>query len=75
MSTYYQMIQVGGQDMLNSKVEKDKIFIKKFMDITVRKICIDLGINPSNISSGKASDKQYELLREEIDRRLDSLYE
>lgn len=61
--------------MLNSKLEKDKIFIRKFMDIKVCKICVDLGINPSNISSGKASEKQYELLREEIDRRLDSLYE
>lgn len=69
------MIQVGGQDTVNSYIENDKKFIKNFMKIKVSKICDDLKINRGNIYSGKASDRNYEELREEIDRRLDKLYE
>lgn len=56
-------------------VDEDKRFIKQFMNIKVARICEDLKINKSNIYSGRASDRNYSEIRDEIDRRLDKLYE
>lgn len=57
-------------------MDKDKNFkfIKDFSEISVTKICSDLDINRSNIFSNRASAKNIEKVRNEIDKKIANLY-
>lgn len=48
-------------------------FIKKFTKITIKDICKDLNINPSNVTSGITSDDNLRKVKNEIIKRLASL--
>ena len=45
---------------------KDYKFIQKFNKITLTYICKKLGLNRSIVSSGKASDEVYALIKQNI---------
>ena len=45
-------------------------FIKKFTKITIKDICKDLNINPSNVTSGITSDDNLRKVKNEIIKRL-----
>ena len=45
-------------------------YLKGFSDITVRKICKELGFSNSNVSSGKASLDVYRKVSQELSRRV-----
>lgn len=49
-------------------------FIKKFTSITLKDIGEKLGINPSNITSGVASDENLKRVKSEIINRLYELF-
>ena len=49
-------------------------FIKKFTSITLKDIGEKLGINPSNITSGVASDENLKRVKNEIINRLYELF-
>lgn len=51
-----------------------KDFVKKFTDIKVTKICDKLNIKVSNVSSGRTSKKNYDLIKEEIESQIARLY-
>lgn len=55
--------------------EKDLKYIKGFAKINISQICKDLKINRSNLLNGRASDKNTELIKNEIEKRIDELYE
>ena len=50
-------------------------FIKKFTSITLKDIGEKLGINPSNITSGVASDENLKRVKNEIINRLFELFQ
>ena len=50
-------------------------FIKKFTSITLKDIGEKLGINPSNITSGVASDENLKRVKSEIINRLNELFQ
>lgn len=52
----------------------DKDFVRKFRFIKVGIICKKLNINKSNIGSGRASEKLYKKVREEIEHEIAKLY-
>lgn len=45
---------------------EDFQFIKDFANISVRQICIDLGVEYSNLIKGKASAEKTRLVKERI---------
>ena len=51
-----------------------KEYVKKFTDIKVTKICDKLNIKISNVSAGRTSQKNYDLIKEEIESRIAKLY-
>lgn len=53
----------------------DRDFIKNFLKIKIAYICIELGINPSNIYNGNASDEKFKIVREKLEEELKKLYE
>lgn len=53
----------------------DHEFIKKFTSITIKDIGEKLGINPSNITSGVASDENLKRVKNEIINRLYELFQ
>ena len=52
----------------------DHEFIKKFTSITLKDIGEKLGINPSNITSGVASEENLKRVKSEIINRLYELF-
>ena len=50
-------------------------FIKAFCNISVSKICKDLGISRSSISSGKAKNNDIRKVRVILEEELDKLYD
>lgn len=50
-------------------------FIKKFTSITLKDIGEKLGINPSNITSGVASEENLKRVKNEIIKRLTILFQ
>ena len=50
-------------------------FIKKFTSITLKDIGEKLGINPSNITSGVASEENLKRVKNEIINRLFELFQ
>lgn len=50
-------------------------FIKKFTSITLKDIGEKLGINPSNITSGVASEENLKRVKSEIINRLNELFQ
>ena len=48
--------------------------VKKFTDIKVTKICDKLNIKISNVSAGRTSQKNYDLIKEEIESQIAKLY-
>ena len=52
--------------MKDNRDNKDFKFIQKFTKITITSLCKKLGLNRSIVASGKASDKEYELLKQNI---------
>lgn len=50
-------------------------FIKKFTSITLKDIGEKLGINPSNITSGVASEENLKRVKNEIINRLYELFQ
>lgn len=51
-----------------------KDYVKKFTDIKVTKICDKLNIKVSNVSAGRTSQKNYDLIKEEIESQIAKLY-
>lgn len=51
-----------------------KEYVKKFTDIKVTKICDKLNIKISNVSAGRTSQKNYDLIKEEIESQIAKLY-
>lgn len=51
-----------------------KEYVKKFTDIKVTKICDKLKIKISNVSAGRTSQKNYDLIKEEIESQIAKLY-
>ena len=51
-----------------------KEYVKKFTDIKVTKICDKLNIKISNVSAGRTSKKNYDLIKEEIESQIAKLY-
>lgn len=51
-----------------------KEYVKKFTDIKVSKICNKLNIKISNVSAGRTSQKNYDLIKEEIESQIAKLY-
>lgn len=54
--------------------ERNLKFIKGFAKINISQICKDLKINRSNLLNGRASDQNTELIKNEIQKRVDELY-
>ena len=57
------------------KKEKDYKYIKKFMGISLNKICTELKINYSNLVKGKASIQNTRLVRERLEEEIKKLEE
>lgn len=55
--------------------EKDYKYIKKFMGISLNKICTELKINYSNLVKGKASVQNTRLVRERLEEEIKKLEE
>lgn len=55
--------------------EKDYKYIKKFMGISLNKICTELKINYSNLVKGKASVQNTRLVRERLEEEIKKLGE
>lgn len=55
--------------------EKDYKYIKKFMGISLNKICTELKINYSNLVKGKASIQNTRLVREKLEEEIKKLEE
>lgn len=55
--------------------ENDLKFIKDFTKISISQICKDLKIDIPNLLNGRASEKNTKLVKEELQKRLDSLNE
>lgn len=55
--------------------EKDYKYIKKFMGISLNKICTELKINYSNLVKGKASIQNTRLVRERLEEEIKKLEE
>ena len=55
--------------------EKDYKYIKKFMGISLNKICTELKINYSNLVKGKASIQNTRLVRERLQEEIKKLEE
>lgn len=51
-----------------------KEYVKKFTDIKVTKICDKLNIKMSNVSAGRTSQKNYDMIKEEIESQIAKLY-
>ena len=51
-----------------------KEYVKKFTNIKVTKICDKLNIKISNVSAGRTSQKNYDLIKEEIESEIAKLY-
>jgi hypothetical protein len=57
------------------KKEKDYKYIKKFMGISLNKMCTELKINYSNLVKGKASIQNTRLVRERLEEEIKKLEE
>lgn len=53
--------------------EEDLEFIKAFSKLSVTQVCRDLGIDKSNVYTGKASAEVISSVAEEIKKRLDEI--
>ena len=53
---------------------ESKEYVKKFTNIKVTKICEKLNIKISNVSAGRTSQKNYDLIKEEIESEIAKLY-
>lgn len=51
-----------------------KEYVKKFKKITVNKICKEKDLNKGNVSSGRANDEIYNIIKEEIENKIAKLY-
>lgn len=51
-----------------------KEYVKKFKKITVNKICKEKNLNKGNVASGRANDKVYKTIKEEIENKIAKLY-
>lgn len=52
----------------------DLDYIKKFSKITVKKICIDNDIDPSNLWAGRVSKNKIKLVRKAIESAIGNIY-
>ena len=57
------------------KKEEDYKYIRKFIGISVHKICNELNIDYSNLIKGKASVKNTRLVRERLEEEIGKLEE
>ena len=55
--------------------ENDYKYIKKFMGISLNKICTELKINYSNLVKGKASIQNTKLVKERLEKEIKKLEE
>ena len=55
--------------------EQDLNYIRQFMAISVKNVCMDLKISDTNIGNGRASAKTIHKIRVELARRLEVLEE
>jgi hypothetical protein len=55
--------------------EQDLKYIRQFMAISVKNVCMDLKISDTNIGNGRASEKTIHKVRVEIERRIEVLKE
>lgn len=53
----------------------DRDFIKNFLKIKISDVCLEVGINPSNIYNGNASDEKFKKVREKLEEEIKKLYE
>jgi hypothetical protein len=56
------------------EINEDLLYIKRFSSITIRKVCKRLGINESNLWSGKTSEKNMKRVRRLLESELAKLY-
>lgn len=52
----------------------DLDYIKKFSKITVKKICINNDIDPSNLWAGRVSKEKIKLVRKAIESAIGNIY-
>ncbi len=64
-----------GENTKMMKKEEDYKFIRKFMSISVNKICTELNIDVSNLMKGKASIQNTRLVRERLEEEIKKLEE
>lgn len=64
-----------GENTKMIKKEEDYKFIRKFIGISVNKICSELNIDYSNLVKGKASIKNTRLVRERLEEEIKKLEE
>lgn len=55
--------------------QEDIKYIKRFREISIKNVCLDLKINYSNVMNGVASKRNIHKVRKEIERRLEILKE
>lgn len=53
---------------------ESKEFVKRFRKIKLKYICKNLNINYSNILNGRASEKCFDRLKNELDKKIILLY-
>lgn len=51
-----------------------KEYVMNFKNIKINKICKEKNINKGNVSSGNASNKVYDEIKEEIENKIARLY-
>lgn len=56
------------------EINEDLLYIKRFSSITIRKICKRLGINESNLWSGKTSANNMKRVRRVLESEIAKLY-
>jgi hypothetical protein len=70
------MIQVKEQFLRSDKMEinEDLLYIKRFSKITIKKVCKRLGIDESNLWSGKTSKNNMKRVRRLLEDEIAHLY-
>jgi len=53
---------------------EDYQYIRSFSKISIANICRKLNINRSNIMSGKTKEKNYNLVKREIEKEIAKIY-
>lgn len=59
---------------MNKEIDENLLFIRKFSNISLKKICDKLKITRSNIYNGKIGKEKTKLIRAEIESEIAKLY-